>query len=82
LSSILSHFGDNIIIMCLIGERLRDLREEKCLSLYELSKRTGISKSALQRWENDLCDIKASYLKTLAIFFDVSVDYLLGLKDY
>jgi len=82
LSSILSHFGDNIIIMCLIGERLRDLREEKCLSLYELSKRTGISKSALQRWENNLSDIKGSYLIILAKYFNVSTDFLLGLVDY
>ena len=36
-----------------IQERLKDLRTEKGLSLEELSKETGISKSALAKYESD-----------------------------
>ena len=66
-----------------IGERLRDLRDEKKLSLDELAAKTGISKSALGNYEQDEYnkDIASSSLIILAGFYDVSVDYLLCLTD-
>ena len=64
------------------GERLRELREDKKLSLMQLSKKVGISDTTLCRWENNKNDVKGEQLVVIATFFDVSTDYLLGLTDY
>jgi len=62
-----------------IQEKLRDLREEKKLILEKLSEATKISVPTLQRMENT-DDYHASYqdIKTLADFYGVSTDYLVG----
>jgi len=62
-----------------IQEKLRDLREEKKLILEKLSEATKISVPTLQRMENN-DDYHASYqdIKTLADFYGVSTDYLVG----
>ena len=61
-----------------IQERLWELRKDKGLNLEELSKATGISKSALASYEaNDYKEINHGNLVTLADFYQVSVDYLL-----
>ena len=73
---------NNKNVISLIGERLKELREEKGLGLKELSDATKISTAALSRWENNLSDIKGSYLIILAKYFNVSTDFLLGLVDY
>jgi transcriptional regulator with XRE-family HTH domain len=63
------------------SERLKELRIEKNLSQMQLSKLTGISQSALARWELDKSEPTASAIITLANFFNESTDYLLGLID-
>ena len=61
-----------------IQERLWELRKDKGLNLEELSKLTGISKSALGSYEKeDYKEINHGNLITLADFYEVSVDYLL-----
>ena len=61
-----------------IQERLWELRKDKGLNLEELSKLTGISKSALGSYEKeDFKEINHGNLITLADFYGVSVDYLL-----
>ena len=60
-----------------IQERLWELRKDKGLNLEELSKLTGISKSALGSYEKeDFKEINNGNLITLADFYGVSVDYL------
>ena len=64
-----------------IQERLWELRKDKGLNLEELSKLTGISKSALGSYEKeDYKEINHGNLITLADFYGVSVDYLLCRK--
>ncbi|MDE6618342.1 MAG: helix-turn-helix domain-containing protein [Clostridiales bacterium] len=63
------------------SERLKELRHSKNLSQMELADKTGISQSAIAKWELDKTEPTASALITLSRFFDESVDYLLGLKD-
>ena len=63
------------------SERLKELREEKRLSIQQLAKQTGIGSSSICRWENCQADIKSMQLITLAKYFGVSTDYLLGLED-
>lgn len=65
-----------------IQERLKDLRVEKHLTLEQLSDVTGISKSALGKYEaDDFKDISPFSIATLAKFYGVSTDYLLGLTE-
>ena len=63
------------------GERLKELRTEKKLSQMELSVATGISQSAIAKWELGKTDPTAYALITLSNYFNESVDYLLGLTD-
>jgi len=57
-----------------IQERLWELRKDKGLNLEELSKLTGISKSALGNYEKeDFKEINHGNLITLADFYGVSV---------
>jgi len=65
-----------------IQERLKDLRVECGLTLEQLSAETGISKSALGKYEaDDFKDISPFSMVALAKFYGVSTDYLLGLTE-
>lgn len=65
-----------------IQERLKDLRIERGLTLEQLSAETGISKSALGKYEaDDFKDISPFSMVALAKFYGVSTDYLLGLTE-
>ena len=65
-----------------IQERLKDLRVERSLTLEQLSAETGISKSALGKYEaDDFKDISPFSMVKLAKFYGVSTDYLLGLTE-
>lgn len=65
-----------------IQERLKDLRVESGLTLEQLSAETGISKSALGKYEaDDFKDISPFSMVELARFYGVSTDYLLGLTE-
>lgn len=62
-----------------IGERLKDLRVERKLTLEELADAVGISKSALGKYESDNGkDISPYSIVQLADFYGVSADYLMG----
>ena len=65
-----------------IQEKLKDLRVEHGLSLEQLAEATGISRSALGTYENDETrEIGGENLRTLAEYYHVSADYLLGITD-
>jgi transcriptional regulator with XRE-family HTH domain len=67
--------------MNVFAQRLKELRSEKGLSTMVLGKLIGVSDMSICRWENNKNDIKAEQLVAVAKFFDVSADYLLGLRD-
>lgn len=62
-----------------IGERLKDLRVERKLTLEQLAEEVGISKSALGKYESDNGkDISPYSISLLADYYGVSSDYLMG----
>ena len=62
-----------------IGERLKDLRVERKLTLEQLADEVGISKSALGKYESDNGkDISPYSISLLADYYGVSSDYLMG----
>jgi transcriptional regulator with XRE-family HTH domain len=62
-------------------ERIRALREDKDLSQSDIAKMLNISQSTYSRYENGNLDIPTEILISLSKYYDVSVDYILGLKD-
>ncbi len=63
-------------------QRLKELREEKGLSIEMLAKELGVSDIAIGRWEKGLRTPNIDTLILVANYFNVSADYLLDLKDY
>ena len=72
-----------------IGKRINELRIERDLSMdmlvadmntkYVLDK--PLNKSMVSRWESDKCNPSLQSAKCLCDYFDVSLDYLIGLTD-
>ncbi len=63
------------------GEKLRDLRIDKGVSIQKMAKDIGIGATSICRWENNQSDIRCNQLIILSKYFNVTVDYLLGLED-
>ena len=66
------------------GTIIKELREKAGLTMDEMADRlkaynVNPSKSMISRWENDKAEPSMEYARILARFFDVSLDYLLGL---
>ena len=65
-----------------IPEKLKDLRVERRLTLEQLAEETGLSKSALGAYEaDDFKDISPFAITTLAKYYGVSTDYLMGMTE-
>lgn len=67
--------------MEIFAERLKELRLEKGLSIQGLSQEVKIGVASICRWENCQADVKGSQLIILAKYFDVTIDYLMGLEN-
>lgn len=59
---------------------MKELRESKSLLQYELAKEIHYSKSIIGAWERAESLPTADALIALAKFFNVSIEYLLGLE--
>lgn len=68
--------------MDIFAKRLVELRKEKGISQAQLAKIIGSSLSIVCYWETNKSEPTAPYLVKLADCFDVSVDYLLGRKEF
>ena len=66
----------------ILGQRLRELREEKGFTQKELAKELNIHSVTYLHYEKEQREPPLTLLATIAKFYDVSVDYLLGLSDY
>ena len=60
------------------ANRLRDLREDKDLKQKDLAKVLQIHQTTYSDYELNRLNVPVSALHTLADFYEVSVDYLLG----
>jgi len=70
-----------------LGKRLKDLRErdEKTVEMvaYDISHRFNInlSKGHISKWENEVNAPSLAMARLLCLYYDVSLDYLIGLTD-
>lgn len=67
--------------MKVFAKRLKELRTEKKISMKTLAQAINTSDGAISNWENEINEPKISYLVKLAVYFNVSCDYLVGLED-
>ena len=61
--------------------RIYELRKELKMSQSDLAKKIGVTQKAIDFWEKQINEPKASYIIALSNFFGVSSDYLLGIED-
>lgn len=61
--------------------RLKDLREDKDLCQKDIAKLLNISQTNYSKYELEKINIPIDTLKKLALFFDTSTDYILGLTN-
>lgn len=63
------------------GSILKSLRLERRIGQAKLANDLGLSKGVISLWENNLREPKLSNLIALALYFEVSIDYLAGLEN-
>lgn len=63
-------------------EKFKDLRKKRDLTLEQLAEQTGLAASTLGKYESKECKEYSSFcIITLAKFYGVTADYLLGLTE-
>ena len=61
------------------GDRLKELRKDKKITQDDLAKALGVKRSTISAWENQTSSPSDELKLKLAVFFNVSLDYLMGL---
>jgi transcriptional regulator with XRE-family HTH domain len=61
--------------------RIRDLREDRELNQTQVAKMLCMSQTGYSKYETGENDIPTAVLIKLALFYDTSIDYLLGLTN-
>ncbi len=62
-------------------QRIRDLREDRDLTQAEIAKVLQTTQQQYSKIETGRADISGEKLKRLAVFYNISADYILGLTD-
>lgn len=65
----------------MVGQRIKQLRDKEGLTQKDLAKQLDIKPRTLGFYETGDRNPPIDILKKLAVFFDVSMDYLLGITD-
>ena len=69
------------------GDKLKQLRIDKQLSMDALTDKLNskfglnITKSMMSRWENNLSEPSSKFVAAYAKYFNVDLNYLVGLTD-
>lgn len=64
------------------GIILKELRKEANLSQDQLGKKLGFSNQTVSFWESGKREPSLDVLVSVAKYFDVSVDFLLGIETF
>lgn len=63
-----------------IGTRLKQVREGKA-SQQQIAELLNTTQQQVSKYENNIQEIPCRHIITLALYFNVTADYLLGLTD-
>ena len=66
----------------ILGQRLKELREERGMTQKRLAQALGLTSVTYLHYEKSQREPPLSLLADMAAFFEVSVDYLLGLTEF
>lgn len=64
-----------------IGENLKRLRLKKELTQEQIAEILGVSPQAISRWENNTAYPDITLLPSIAIFYNTSIDELIGMEE-
>lgn len=64
-----------------IGERIQDLRKKKGFSQEKLAEYLNMSRQAVAKWEQNVCEPNLECLAKMSDLFGVDLDYLIRGKD-
>ena len=64
------------------NNKLLELRRERKISQRQLAKEICTSQANLSRWEKGMVEPSIAECWKIADFFDVSIDFLCGRKEY
>ena len=65
----------------IFSSRLERLIKENKTTKYKIAKDLGCSKQTVCNWCDGMSEPSLGYLRSLANYFDVTADYLIGLED-
>lgn len=63
-------------------EILKDFLQEKNLTQVAFAKKIGVKQSQVSEWLKGKAKPGYDVLKSIAISFDITADYFLGIKEY
>lgn len=62
--------------------RIKDLRKQKGINQSELAAYLNVQQNTISKYENSILELDYASLQKLSVFFDCSIDYLLGNADF
>ena len=65
----------------MFSQKIKELRKKNNLTKVDLANKIGVSPSTISSWENNLYKPRLTRLVTIAVTFDITMDYWLGLID-
>lgn len=68
-------------VMHMFFKRIGDLRQDNDMTQQQVADFLHCQREVYRRYEKGIREIPVSYVIKLADYYDVSVDYLLGLSD-
>ena len=68
-------------VMTMYFRRIEDLRHDNDLTQEQVANLLFCHREVYRRYEKGTCEIPISYAIILAEYYDVSLDYMLGLTD-
>ena len=65
-----------------VGKKLKERREQLGMTQRQVAVALGIAQPVYQRFEKGIFECSYSQLAAICRLYDISADYLLGLKEY
>ena len=65
-----------------VGKKLKERREQLHMTQRQVAAALGITQPVYQRFEKGTFECNYSQLAAICKLYDISADYLLGLKEY
>lgn len=65
----------------MFGDKLKQIRKKENIKQEELGKFLNVGSTTISNWENNVSQPSIEQIIKIANYFNVSTDYLMGIKD-